>query len=61
MNETFIKGNAYLWLLKPTELNRGRGIYLFKDLVKIRVVRIYLGTIRKKIYRILAHWTIKLR
>lgn len=31
MRETF-SGTDYLWLLKPTGLNRGRGIHVFNDL-----------------------------
>jgi hypothetical protein len=26
------KGSSYLWILKPTFLNRGRGIQVFGDL-----------------------------
>lgn len=31
MRDTFI-GPDYLWLLKPTGLNRGRGIHVFTDI-----------------------------
>lgn len=31
MRDTFL-GEDYLWLLKPTGLNRGRGIHVFNDI-----------------------------
>lgn len=36
MGETFIKGdNNYVWLLKPINLNRGRGIEVFNSLEQL--------------------------
>jgi hypothetical protein len=32
MHPTFEDGDNYVWLLKPTDLNRGRGIQLFNNL-----------------------------
>jgi hypothetical protein len=32
MYPTFENGDSYVWLLKPTDLNRGRGIQLFNSL-----------------------------
>lgn len=34
MRDTFL-GPDYLWLLKPTGLNRGRGIHVFNDVDKL--------------------------
>lgn len=31
----YLDGETYLWLLKPTDLNRGRGIYLFRSLEEL--------------------------
>jgi hypothetical protein len=31
----YTNGDTYLWLLKPTDLNRGRGIYLFRTLEEL--------------------------
>lgn len=38
MMETFLDQtkNSYLWLLKPTELNRGRGVRVFSELESLR-------------------------
>lgn len=32
MHPVFTSGGRYLWLLKPTGFNRGRGIQIFNDL-----------------------------
>lgn len=32
MKSEYINGDSYLWLLKPTGLNRGRGIEIFDNL-----------------------------
>lgn len=31
-NSCLFTDNSYLWLLKPTSLNRGRGIHVFQNL-----------------------------
>lgn len=35
MKDIYTDGDTYLWLLKPTGLNRGRGIYLFRNLEEL--------------------------
>lgn len=35
MKPIYTNGEGYLWLLKPTDLNRGRGIYLFRSLEEL--------------------------
>ena len=32
------KNSTYLWILKPTFLNRGRGIHLFNNLQKLEKI-----------------------
>ena len=34
-NATYYSENSYLWLLKPTGLNRGRGIEIFDSLEQL--------------------------
>jgi hypothetical protein len=34
----FSPASNYLWLLKPTFLNRGRGIHIFKDLLELEKI-----------------------
>jgi hypothetical protein len=35
-DSTYLKDDRYIWILKPTFLNRGRGIYLFSSLDELR-------------------------
>ena len=35
MSKTLVNGNSYLWLLKPSGLNRGRGIHIFNSLAQL--------------------------
>jgi hypothetical protein len=32
---SYINGNSYLWFLKPTNTNRGRGIFIFNTLEEL--------------------------
>ena len=47
------KGNnneIYLWILKPTQLNRGRGIHMFNSLDKLlRILKEYEQGIEEKL------------
>ena len=38
MPKNFINGDNYLWLLKPTCLNRGRGIHIFNNLEQLEKI-----------------------
>ena len=35
MNKSYTDGTSYLWFLKCTEFNRGRGIEVFGDIEKL--------------------------
>ncbi len=35
MHKSYVNGGSYLWMLKPTGLNRGRGIYVFNNLKRL--------------------------
>lgn len=51
MAETFLdqKRNSYLWLLKPTELNRGRGVRVFSELDTLKkMLREYIEGFNEK-------------
>lgn len=43
--------NSYVWLLKPTNLNRGRGIEIFSTLEQLeRLLNEYYEGVQEKIY-----------
>eukprot|EP00825_Cyclidium_porcatum_P044004 TRINITY_DN6355_c0_g2_i2.p1 TRINITY_DN6355_c0_g2~~TRINITY_DN6355_c0_g2_i2.p1 ORF type:complete len:1019 (+),score=216.06 TRINITY_DN6355_c0_g2_i2:1004-4060(+) len=52
MKETFMRNeNSYVWLLKPTNLNRGRGIEIFSTLEQLeRLLNEYYEGVQEKIY-----------
>ncbi len=54
MYPTFIDGNNYLWLLKPTGLNRGRGIQIFNSLDQLEkmINDFYDGFVEKSMAKI---------
>ena len=54
MYPTFIDGNNYLWLLKPTGLNRGRGIQIFNSLDQLEkmINDFYDGYVEKSMAKI---------
>ena len=50
-NQTYYNENSYIWLLKPTGLNRGRGIEIYDSLEQLeKILADYLALMgRKKI------------
>ena len=48
-NTTYYSENSYLWLLKPTGLNRGRGIEIFDSLEQLEKILLdYLALMNRK-------------
>lgn len=52
MKDSFMKGDcSYVWLLKPTNLNRGRGIEIFQSLEQLeKLLNDYYEGIQEKSY-----------
>jgi len=48
-NSTYYSENSYLWLLKPTGLNRGRGIEIFDSLEQMEKILLdYMLLMKRK-------------
>jgi hypothetical protein len=50
-HKSFSDGNSYMWLLKPTGLNRGRGIQIFNNLDQLEknLIDFYDGFIERSL------------
>ena len=45
LQKNFLSGENYLWILKPTEFNQGRGIHVFDNLNQLeRLINEYSQT-----------------
>lgn len=51
-NSTYYSENSYLWLLKPTGLNRGRGIQIFDSVEQLEKILLdYLLLMNRKKFK----------
>lgn len=51
MPTTFVlnEESSYLWILKPTFLNRGRGIHVFNTMIQLeKIISDYISGIEEK-------------